>query len=85
MKKQVSQKQLSQILNVTPQAVAGLTARGRLLRDNEGFYNLTAKENKSYLSEKGIDIKKIQIPETPAPGRPVVNRPAGKIKTAVNV
>ena len=84
MKKQVSQKQLSQILNVTPQAVGGLTTRGRLVRDSDGLYNLSDKENKTYLKEKNIDLKKIQIPETPAPGRPVANRPQGKIKTPIN-
>jgi hypothetical protein len=84
MKKQVSQKQLSQILNVSPQAVAGLTTRSRLVRDEDGLYNLSDPENRSYLKEKGIKISEIKIPETPAAGRPVVNRPAGKIKTPIN-
>ena len=83
MKKQVSQKQLSQILNVTPQAVGGATARGLLFRDDSGLYDLTNKENAAYLKSKNIDIKKVSIPETPAPGRPVANRPQGKIKSGV--
>lgn len=76
--------QLSQVLGITGQAVSGLEKRGRLIRDEVGLYDLKNPENKKYVEGRGIDIKKIQIPETPAPGRPVVNRPAGKIKTPAN-
>jgi len=55
-----------------------------LVRDEDGLYNLSDPENRSYLKEKGIKISEIKIPETPAAGRPVVNRPAGKIKTPAN-
>lgn len=80
----LNQKQLSQVLNISSQAVGGLTTRGRLVRDEQGFYNLSDPENRSFLKERNIKISEIKIPETPAPGRPVVNRPAGKIKTPHN-
>jgi len=81
MKKQVSQKQLSQILNVTPQAVGGATARGLLFRDDSGLYDLTNKENAAYLKSKNIDVKKIVIPQSAPTGRPVKPRKQGAIKT----
>jgi hypothetical protein len=84
MKKQVSQKQLSQIVNVTPQAIAGATARGLLFRDESGLYDLTNKENRAFLKERNIEIKNIQIPETTPAGRPVQNKPQGKIKSTHN-
>jgi len=71
-------------LSISPQAVNGLTTRGRLVRDNSGMYDLSNKENRSFLKERNIKISEIKIPETPAPGRPVVNRPVGKIKTPHN-
>ena len=80
----LNQKQLSQVLNISSQAVGGLTTRGRLVRDAEGLYNLSDKENKAYLKEKNIDLKKIQIPEIAPAGRPVQNKPQGKIKTPIN-
>ena len=84
MKKQVSQKQLSQILNVTPQAVGGATARGLLFRDDSGLYDLTNKENAAYLKSRNIDVKKIVIPQSAPIGRPVKPRKQGAIKTPIN-
>jgi len=84
MKKQVSQKQLSQILNVTPQAVGGATARGLLFRDESGLYDLTNKQNAAYLKSRNIDVKKIVIPQSAPTGRPVKPRKQGEIKTALN-
>ena len=82
--KKLNGKQMSEILSISPQAVNGLTTRGRLVRDNSGMYDLSNKENRSFLKERNIKISEIKIPETPAPGRPVVNRPVGKIKTPHN-
>jgi len=82
--KKINGKQMSEILSISPQAVNGLTTRGRLVRDNSGMYDLSNKENRSFLKERNIDIKKISIPETPAPGRPVANRSQGKIKTVIS-
>ena len=84
MKKQVSQKQLSQILNVTPQAVGGATARGLLFRDESGLYDLTNKQNAAYLKSRNIDVKKIVIPQSAPIGRPVKPRKQGAIKTPIN-
>lgn len=78
----VNQKQFSEILNVTPQAIGDHTKRGRIIRDdNTGLYDLSHKENRAYLKEKGIDVKKISIPKPTPAGRPVVSRPQGKIKS----
>jgi len=84
MKKQVSQKQLSQILNVSPQAVGGATARGLLFRDESGLYDLTNKQNAAYLKSRNIDVKKIVIPQSAPIGRPVKPRKQGAIKTPIN-
>ena len=84
MKKQVSQKQLSQILNVTPQAVGGATARGLLFRDESGLYDLTNKQNAAYLKSKNINIKEVVIPSPIQAGRPVKPRKQGKIKTPLS-
>lgn len=81
MKKQVSQKQLSQILNVSPQAVGGATARGLLFRDDSGLYDLMNNENAAYLKSKNIDVKKIVIPQSAPTGRPVKPREQGAVKT----
>jgi len=80
----LNQKQLSQVLNISSQAVGGLTTRGKLLRDADGLYNLSDPENRSFLKERNIDVKKISIPETAPAGRPVQNKPQGKIKTPIN-
>lgn len=79
----VNQKQFSEILNITPQAVADHTKRGRIVRGADGLYDLSDKENKAFLKERNIDIKKIKVPEPTPAGRPVVSRPQGNVKSVI--
>ncbi|MBN1532098.1 MAG: hypothetical protein JXA20_05505 [Spirochaetes bacterium] len=65
-KRLVNQKQLSQILDISPQAVGKLVARGSIIRDSVGLIDLDHPENAAYLRDKGINPRKIKISASPA-------------------
>lgn len=73
-------KQLAEVLNISSQGVSDHTKRGNIQRDNEGLYNLNDPVNVSFLKARGIDVKKIVIPESKPAGRPVQKREQGTIK-----
>lgn len=78
----VNQKQFGEILGVNPSSVDAARRKGYIVRDADGLYNLKIAENKSYIKDRGIDIKKIKIPSVLPAGRPLPGRkPTGEIKS----
>jgi hypothetical protein len=70
-KKELSQRQLAEILRVSPQAVGKATAKKALFRNKVGLYDLSHPVNRAYLLERGLAPSRVRIPRPGVPGRPV--------------
>ncbi len=70
-KRELSQRQLAEILRVSPQAVGKATAKKALFRNKVGLYDLSHPVNRAYLLERGLAPSRIRIPRPGTPGRPV--------------
>jgi hypothetical protein len=81
----VNQKQFSEILGVNPSSVDAAKRKGYIIRDEVGLFDLNNPENKAYIKNRGIDIKKIKIPSTVPAGRPITTREPGTITSPADV
>jgi len=70
-KRELSQRQLAEILRVSPQAVGKATAKKALFRNKVGLYDLSHPVNRAYLLERGLAPSRVRIPRPGVPGRPV--------------
>lgn len=70
-KKELSQRQLAEILRVSPQAVGKATTKKALFRNKVGLYDLSHPVNRAYLLERGLAPSRIRVPRPGTPGRPV--------------
>lgn len=71
--------QLAELLNVKSQGLYAKIKADEIIRNEDGFIDILHPVNKLYLKERSINALSVKIPDEGKPGRPVVNRSAGKI------